>query len=132
MLTLICGRSRSGKTTYSDGFKDTCYILHSDFLMTWGVVKKLKETDKKDIVVEGIYALAFSRAGLLRAYKGDDKKTCIWLDTSQEVRETRKGYHKASNIKFDPPTLAEGWDEIRIIKDNDFDHAIVIQPVEGA
>lgn len=122
MLTLICGLPRSGKTTISGHYKDTCEVLHCDYLQPHGVIRKVKEiADSKDIAVEGIYRRASERKKLLEAYTGGGKKVCLWLNTPQEVRETRTGYHKASNLPFEPPTLEEGWDEVIINRNGEID-----------
>lgn len=113
MLTLICGHSRAGKTTYSKQFD--CPIIHLDELgSTHNVISKVKRiTD--DVVVEGVFHDAHNRAELIRAYNGDYSR-CIWLDTAREVREKRLGYTLRKDYPFPAPTLSEGWDEIIIIR----------------
>lgn len=117
-LTLICGRSRAGKSIYSRRYGD---VLHLD---TYGLVpysyapmlEKIKTT-KKDIVLDGIYDTVERRTDLLKAYKGDGKRVCIWLDTPLDVIRSRF-FHVPSKhpYPFEPPTLDEGWDEIVIIR----------------
>lgn len=69
-----------------------------------------------DVVVDGILPHKEERKSLVKAYQGD-KAVCIWLDTPLEVRKTRKGYSKACDFPFDPPTYDEGWDEIIVIRE---------------
>lgn len=120
MLTLICGRPRSGKTTYSQRYD--CTVLHADYLQTWGVVRKIKELpEDADVVVDGVYRHEEERLILLSAYKGS-RKTCIWLDTPEEIRATRHGYHRFQNQPFDEPTLAEGWDTVMINRNGEIEY----------
>ncbi len=119
MLTLICGLPRAGKTTYSEQF--ACRVFHRDEYGTrlhsyLRVNKKVDGSDDEDIVVEGIYHTPQARESLIRAYRGRGAK-CIWLDTSTEVKKTRRGYCPSCEYPFTPPTYDEGWDEIIIIRD---------------
>lgn len=121
-LTLICGRSRAGKSVYSRRYGD---VLHLD---TYGLVpysyapmlEKIKTTDK-DVVLDGIYDTAERRTDLLKAYKGKGKRVCIWLDTPLDVIEKRFLPNRPSKFPhpFEPPTLSEGWNEIIIIRGDD-------------
>ena len=111
MLTLICGHSRAGKTTYSKRFENVIHL--DDTHSTQRVIEKVKKADD-DIVVEGIYYQPRQRMELIRAYKG--KTRCIFLDTPQEIREQRMG-HKIHDYPFKEPSLDEGWDEIIILKE---------------
>ncbi len=117
MLTLICGLPRAGKTTYSKQFEDGCQVVHFDKCQNRvkGHIRCLSKVNTdRDIVVEGVYDLAFQRKELREAYLGD-KTRCIWLNTPMEIKKTRPGYCKACEYKFEPPTYAEGWDEIEVI-----------------
>ena len=119
-IKLICGRSRAGKTTYS---KHIHNVIHLD---NYGigdrpypkVIDKVRQMDE-DVTVEGIYDTAERRMALLDAFRGDGKKTCIWLDTDLDEIERRFGRWKPSSLphKFEPPTYDEGWDEIIVVKD---------------
>lgn len=117
MLTLICGCSRVGKTTYSQAFDN---VIHLDDVgipqERYAIVNRLLVSLNGDIVVEGIYDRASLRIALLNAYKGIGKR-CIWLDPSEEeVRSRPWGRkHGFSKHSFEPPTYSEGWDEIIII-----------------
>lgn len=111
MLTLICGLSRSGKTTYSKQYDNVIHLDKVGF-----DYERCKELIRNvDVVVEGIYNKTDQRESLLSVYHGGATK-CIWLDTPLEIRKTREGYSKHSNVLFEPPTLDEGWDEIIIIR----------------
>lgn len=117
MLTLICGLTRAGKTTYSERY-DKEIVIHLDKTRNFykGVEKAVKERTG-DIVVDGVFSKKFRRLGLLNAYQGDGPKKCIWLDTPDEIRMNRPGFIKYCDNEFEPPTYDEGWDEIEIIRD---------------
>ena len=116
MITLICGHSRAGKTTYSQRFDN---VLHLDEIHTTQRVIQLVKAKDGDVVVEGIYYRPSERESLLHAYKGQGSR-CICLDTPKEVREERMGHLIKHDYPFRYPTLDEGWDELIIIRgDND-------------
>lgn len=116
MLTLICGLPRAGKTTYAERFDD---VIHLDTSGAYqGVIRRIKRKDG-DIIVEGVYRLIRERKNLIDAYHGDGAK-CIWLDTPDEVRRSRKGWDKFCDKPFEPPTFEEGWDEIIVIRGDDY------------
>ena len=113
MITLICGHSRAGKTTYSEKFQDICPVLHLDDIHTYkGIIDKLKYITE-DVVVEGVYYLPSERKQLRDSYKGYAK--VIFLDTPKEIRELRMGRQLLHDTPYICPTLEEGWDEIVII-----------------
>ena len=114
MITLICGLSRAGKTTYSQKYQDT-KIIHLDNYGSYQRVRDIVKYIDTDVVVDGIYWNAEDRKQLIRAYSGNGAK-CVWIDTPKEIRQTRKGYRKWSEHRFDPPTVDEGWNEILIIR----------------
>lgn len=118
MLTLICGLSRAGKTTYSSLFEN---VIHLDECIMGfhggpytGVLKCLADIGDKDVVVEGIYDTPERRSRLIDGYMGNGPFKCIWMNTPDEVRRTRNG-HFGTEKHFDPPTTDEGWDEIVVI-----------------
>lgn len=114
MLTLICGQPRAGKTTYSERFND---VIHLDTSGAYrGVLRKVKRLNG-DVVVEGVYRHQSERIHLIQVYDTDRYK-CIWLNTPDEVRQSRKGWDKWCDKPFETPTLSEGWDEIIIIRGN--------------
>lgn len=129
MLILICGRSRAGKTTYSQRFDN---VLHCDSVRAKCGEKypKIYElvAQEKDIVLDGLFETAELRKGLIGAYKGDSPMCCIWIDTDLETIALRSSggmsasekYVRPSN--FEPPTYSEGWDEIWIVKGNERHH----------
>lgn len=118
LITLICGRSRAGKSTYSKQYHN---VLHLD---SYGrppesYQKILPKIDSNaDIIVEGIYDTAELRRQLLQAYQGPGDRICIWLDTPPDVIAERFGRFlpKKHPYPFEPPTYNEGWDLITIIR----------------
>ena len=118
MISLICGRSRAGKTTYAKQFKN---VIHLD---SFGLPPEsyqkllLKMVTYDDIIVEGIYDTAELRMQLLQAYQGPGDRICIWLDTPLDIIAERYGRFlpKKHPYSFEPPTYDEGWDQITIIR----------------
>lgn len=84
--------------------------------------KCLEEVANKtgDIIIEGIFDTSERRKALLQAYKGGSPKICIWIDTTLEIIEERIRKYSQRELPdpFEPPTYAEGWDEIIIIRNN--------------
>ena len=118
-MILICGISRAGKTTYAQRFEN---VIHLDDYPQPRFTNCNKAISKMDgeIIVEGIYTTRKSRMKLLEAVKTNDKRICIWIDTSLDVA-LKRGGRKEKAIKqiaetSEPPTLDEGWDEIVIVK----------------
>ncbi len=118
MIRLICGRSRSGKTTYSKQFDN---VLHLD---AFGIMpnnynkllKKVRKTDS-DLVIDGVYDTAKLRTDLLNAYNNGGEKICIWIDTPLDIIKSRFYIVPSKHpYPFESPTLDEGWDEILIIR----------------
>lgn len=123
MLTLICGLPNAGKTTYASRYEN---IIHFDDIPHFGVSEQFANCNKMasevdgDVVVEGVYNSVKRRKQLLEACSHQDRKVCIWLDTSlEECLEREKSYRKrplglvhAHHRSFEPPTLDEGWDEV--------------------
>ena len=113
MVTLIIGLPNSGKTTYSRKYEN---VIHLD--EEGRRIFEAVEKSKGDIVIEGIFILRSMREKLLKSYKGDGKKVCIWLDISPEECERRENRNRGAYMiwncfnAFEPPTLEEGWDEI--------------------
>lgn len=123
MLTLICGRGRAGKTTYSRAFEN---VIHLDTVARSGrdrypAVLRMVSEATGDVVVEGIYDTAERRRALVGAYAGEGAR-CVWLDTPAEVIASRMckwiGHRTPPVIprEFEPPTYDEGWDEIEVIR----------------
>ena len=115
-IVLICGRPRAGKTTYSKRYAD---VLHLDSFghIPNNYANLLWHLPQGSVVVEGIYGTPEQRIELARRFDGH--KVCIWLDTPLEtIRGRYPKYAKLQNFPypFEPPTLAEGWDEIIRIK----------------
>ena len=117
MLTLICGLPNAGKTTYSKRFDNP---LHLDDIGTAdNVIDKMKQLNG-DVVVEGFFRTSADRKKIRSAYSGD--AVCIFIDISVDEsikRENRKRHPsilRNASKKFEPPTLDEGWDEIRVMR----------------
>ena len=117
-MKLICGRSRAGKTTYSQQYNNVIHL--DDFGIIYksydNVLKYIKENNPDNIIIEGIYDTAELRTSLLNACKCSGKKTCIWLDTPWEIIEKRFMFVKPKFRPFEPPTYTEGWDDIIVIR----------------
>ena len=116
-LILICGLPNAGKTTYSKQFDK---VLHLDdfppnkFLNCNEAVRKARG----DVVVEGIYNIRCRREKLLEACKRHDKKVCIWINTPLEtcLARGREDIVRRGAMMFQPPSTAEGWDEVIVIE----------------
>lgn len=121
MIKLICGRSRAGKTTFSERYDDVVHLDYCGGILTCydNVITKVEKIIG-DVIVEGVYNTVERRKALLEAYKGDGEKICIWLDTPPEVIEKRF-FIKLPDLPhlFEPPTFDEGWDTIIIIRGDD-------------
>lgn len=116
MITLICGVCRAGKTTYSRLFNN---VIHLDDVekpgKRYAKVNEILDGKSGDVVVEGVYETAEYRSELLKHYKGEGKRLCIWLDPSEETIKSRLRHQPFYRKRhFEPPTYAEGWDEIII------------------
>lgn len=120
MLVLICGLPNAGKTTYSQRYAN---VIHLDDYSVPRVAHCNKAIEKAgdDIVVEGIYNTRCDREELLEAYRGQGKKTCIWLATPAEecIRRENRGRPQQVVLnqqkRFEEPSLSEGWDEIVVV-----------------
>lgn len=122
-MILICGIPNAGKTTYSQKYKK---VIHFDEIKGGryrrDIIIKMVAADN-DIVIEGVYDKAKDRERLVEVSK--TKNTCIWLDVSvneclkRESKYRQRGEHLIiwSAESFEPPTLAEGWDEIIILRE---------------
>lgn len=118
MFILICGLPNAGKTTYSSQFENAVHIddlVSKERPRSDAVLEMIQDAD--DMCIEGVFPFADRRRMYREAYKGEGTK-CIWLDTPYEEcikRENRgrpKMIIKNCYALFQPPTLAEGWDEI--------------------
>lgn len=114
MITLICGHSRAGKTTYSERYDGICPVLHFDEIRSHEKINSVVGSVTGDIVVEGIYYERHEREELLKAYKGKGSR-CIFLDTPIEVRRKRMRWN-IRDFPFPCPTKDEGWDEIIVVR----------------
>lgn len=119
MLTMICGLPNAGKTTYSKCFENA---LHQDDLgFITNIINLIKQI-KEDVVIEGVFSTAEERKKVISAWSGIKK--CIFIDISVEecIRREKRNRHpivlRHVAKLFEPPTYAEGWDEIIIIRNN--------------
>lgn len=122
MLTLICGIPNAGKTTFSQRFNN---VIHFDDVQKTFVVCEMV-SNEDDVCVEGAFLDSRRRRKIAEAYKG--KKVCIWLNTpldeciARENRGRQKGLFRICADGFEPPTYAEGWDEIIVIRGDEEEH----------
>lgn len=120
MLTLICGISNAGKTTYSSKYKNTIHL--DDFKTVKEVCSIVQKEKEKDVCVQGIFCLSRHRKQLCNVYNGN--KICIWLNTPLEECISRENRNRSQLIIkngyeiFEPPTYKQGWDQIIIIEND--------------
>lgn len=123
-MDIIIGIPNAGKTTYSKRYNS---VLHYDD------ISSLKKEQRNEIYrttdvecIEGIYNTRKSRLNLLKQIKSEHN-TLIWLDTpTDECLERERKYRlRCDHLvlsharHFEIPTLAEGWDEIILIRPNE-------------
>lgn len=115
MLTLVCGLPNAGKTT---GYPDA---LHQDELgAIENVCAAVSQLDG-DAVVEGYFPTADGRRRVREAYGGAAR--CVFIDITAEESIRRERRNRPAGVLrnaarfFEPPTYAEGWDEIQRIKE---------------
>ena len=119
MLILICGLPNAGKTTDSKRFENA---LHQDDIGTISKCINAIEQIDGDAVIEGYFSTQDARQRIRSSYNG--KAVCIFIDISLEesIRRENRNRHpqilKNASTHFEPPTLDEGWDEIRIVRDS--------------
>lgn len=119
-MICIIGLPNAGKTTYSTRYDN---VLHTDALKPKARWSDIEKAMDDSLVVDGVFFSRRTREKLLALADGC-KKTCIWLDTPVDVcinRENRGRHHslvEVLHMRFEPPTLDEGWDEIIRIKYN--------------
>lgn len=111
VLTLVCGLPNAGKTT---GYPDA---LHADEIGGYENVADAVSQLTGDVTVEGIFPRSEGRALIRSAYRGAAR--CIWMDVPIDTCRGRGGRpaYFVDNVArmFEPPTYAEGWDEIEVI-----------------
>ena len=112
MLVAVCGPPNAGKTTSSLRFPN---VVHMDGTRLEDACVAVSGAEG-DVCVEGVLPNAHVRRRLARAYAG--RRVCVWLDIPFEEcvrREARgRGEWMLRNFYgcFEPPTVAEGWDEV--------------------
>lgn len=120
MLTMICGIPNAGKTTYSARFNG---VLHLDEIGSNEKVINIINQLKGDIIIEGYFGNAEGRKKIISAYQG--KAKCIFIDIPVEDSIKRENRNRNAGILrnaarfFETPNLAEGWDEIIILRGAD-------------
>lgn len=124
-MTLVCGISSSGKTTYAQALSGA--VIAWDNFRGGGHFKtdqcNRRAAEVENAVVEGIYIRKWQREDLCNIIK--ERKVCIWLDTPLDecIKRERTGRCRGDNFiksqyeRFESPTYSEGWDEIYIVKD---------------
>ena len=115
-MILIMGIPNAGKTTYSHRFDD---VIHADDYIGDhdAYVELLRTVDGE--CIEGLYTTRKSRELLLSECPNAQRKTCIFIDTPEDVCMAREGEHNGSipyhAFILEPPVYEEGWDEIIIV-----------------
>lgn len=125
-MILICGIPNAGKTTLSKYFRNR---VHSDDIKLHGrsrisYICNLIELSDDNICIEGVFGLSRDRIRFIQASKG--RKTCIWVDTPEEICIEREKNYRGRPLTiifgnartFQPPTYSEGWDRIIKVHDN--------------
>lgn len=114
MLTLICGLPNAGKTS---GYPDALHLDEIGFVQT---ARNIVKGMDGDVAIEGVFARPEQRRTMRTAYDGQAK--CVFIDISADEsirRETRNRPDwllRNAAERFIPPTYAEGWDEIEVIR----------------
>lgn len=130
-LYLFCGSPGSGKTTLSKqmaeqynaeriSFDERHYIRHTDMILP--IVEAL--TDGKNVVADSVFSHVKQRTAILDAVKDIPcRKVLVYMTTPLDECLRRNANRKnrlpdfvveSFYNSFEPPTLAEGWDEIII------------------
>lgn len=131
-LTLFCGCPASGKSTLSKqiaeqhnaeriSFDERKYILHKEMIPP--ILEAL--TDGKNVVVDSVFSHVRQRTLVLDAVKDIPcRKVLIYMTTPLDECLRRNANRKNHLPDFvvesffnsiEPPTLDEGWDEIKYI-----------------
>ena len=122
-MIIICGIPNAGKTTYSEQYNSTHYDEMN--MTTRQRYEKLNELIRLgNAVIEGVFGEKWRREEFISSCPENEKKICIWLDTPLDIcleREANYRQRPACLVvhhaqTFEPPTLYEGWDEIKIIR----------------
>lgn len=121
-MVIIIGLPNSGKTTFSERFKNVIHfdsIPHRYAYEQYQKCNELAAQAEGDVCIEGLYNSKRSRMELLKAIADKPgKRICIWLDTPVEECCRRENRHRPIGIvhaharSFQPPSMDEGWDEI--------------------
>lgn len=130
-LYLFCGSPGSGKTTLSKqiaeqynaeriSFDERHYIRHTDMIPP--IIEAL--IDGKNVVADSVFSHVKQRTAILDAVKDIPcRKVLVYMTTPLDECLRRNANRKnrlpdfvveSFYNSFEPPTLAEGWDEIII------------------
>lgn len=130
-LYLFCGSPGSGKTTLSKqmaeqynaeriSFDERHYIRHTDMIPP--IIEAL--IDGKNVVADSVFSHVKQRTAILDAMKDIPcRKVLVYMTTPLDECLRRNANRKnrlpdfvveSFYNSFEPPTLAEGWDEIII------------------
>lgn len=130
-LYLFCGSPGSGKTTISKqmaeqynaeriSFDERHYIRHTDMIPP--IIEAL--IDGKNVVADSVFSHVKQRTAILDAVKDIPcRKVLVYMTTPLDECLRRNANRKnrlpdfvveSFYNSFEPPTLAEGWDEIII------------------
>lgn len=128
-LYLFCGSPGSGKTTISKqmaeqynaeriSFDERHYIRHTDMILP--IVEAL--TDGKNVVADSVFSHVKQRTAILDVVRDIPcRKVLVYMTTPLDECLRRNANRKnrlpdfvveSFYNSFEPPTLAEGWDEI--------------------
>lgn len=117
-MRLVIGIPNAGKTTYAKDalrYDDLQLTTRKRYEHICDVVRAGEEC------IEGVFGESGRRAQIVHAcHEGGHDAVCVWLDTPLETciereRSYRKrgdGFVRVIAEHFEPPTYAEGWDEI--------------------
>lgn len=127
-LILICGIPNSGKTTFSELFKN---VIHLD--CTYFKLYEIIERNDNNLIIEGCFETKLSRKKLLSKIKSNKiciyLKTDLWVCLDRELNYRKRGSKLVMHYyeKFEEPELEEGWDIIITIKNNKYLESIIIK-----
>lgn len=108
MDILICGRSRAGKTTFSQFFDDVIHLDDYPPLTRFDDVLDVVRETGPDVVIDGVYNKR-ERLALLEVLRAQ-VKVCVFIDTPVEIIQSR---HRLGRVeRFTPPDTSEGWDAV--------------------